>query len=300
MRKLLVLTATAFLALGTTGVGNAAVLNWEGTATALFGSYEPAEFSGGGVATISGSSGVIPAHLNTLRLAASRGQIEGTATSFVTDPNSTSSSIQMMRFDGVRFMTGTWGGISGGAASTTMGNVGTLPVGGTAKICFFSTACTMYIPISLTQATTVNGVPGPGIKGVGVGGMITYGGLHGGLGGMKISLQAAPWTIKTATVLDQITPTGGWPPPPPITITWTANGWAHAPASTTTSTAQPSGTVQLVTPSQVMTNLTYGSGAKSGSFVILMIRFIPEPGLPLLLGSGVAGLVLLGRGRMRQ
>mgnify|MGYP000175699932 CR=1 FL=1 len=34
--------------------------------------------------------------------------------------------------------------------------------------------------------------------------------------------------------------------------------------------------------------------------VILVIRFIPEPGLLLLLGSGVAGLVLLGRRRMRQ
>jgi hypothetical protein len=37
-----------------------------------------------------------------------------------------------------------------------------------------------------------------------------------------------------------------------------------------------------------------------GSFVILVIRFIPEPGLLLLLGSGVAGLVLLGRRRIRQ
>jgi hypothetical protein len=29
------------------------------------------------------------------------------------------------------------------------------------------------------------------------------------------------------------------------------------------------------------------------------LHFIPEPGLLLLLGSGVAGLVLLGRSRMR-
>jgi hypothetical protein len=42
-----------------------------------------------------------------------------------------------------------------------------------------------------------------------------------------------------------------------------------------------------------------GSSDKMGSFVILMIRCIPEPGL-LLLGAGVAGLALVGRKRMRR
>jgi hypothetical protein len=256
------------------------------------GDYAPADFTGGGVATINASSGVIPAHLNTLRLAASRGQIEGTATRMLTDPESTSSSIQMIVFDAVQFMTGTWGGISGGAASTATGG-GSLPVGGTVKICMLSTACTQFIPIPLTQPTTVNGVPGTGIKGVGVGGMITA----GGFGGLRISLKAAPWTIKTATVLDQITPTGG---PPPITTTWVAKGWAHAPVSTTTSTAQPGGMVQFVTPNQIATNIPIGSSDKIGSLVILAIRFIPEPGLPLLLASGVIGLILLGRRRLRR
>jgi hypothetical protein len=82
--------------------------------------------------------------------------------------------------------------------------------------------------------------------------------------------------------------------------TWVAKGWAHAPVSTTTSTAQPSGMVQLVTPNQIVTNSTLGSNEKKGSFVILVIRFIPEPGMVLLLCSGVAGLALLGRRRMRQ
>ena len=168
-----------------------------------------------------------------------------------------------------------------------------MPVGGVVKICLLSTACTQFLPLVLNQPTTVNGVPGTGSKGVGVGGMVTA----GGYGGIRISLQAAPWTIKTATVLDQITPTGG---PPRIITTWTAQGWAHAPASTTTSTVQLSGMVQLVTPNQVVTNMDLGSNQVMGSFVILVIRFIPEPGLLLLLGSGVAGLALLGRRRMRQ
>ena len=80
MRKLFVLMATAFLALGTAGVANTAVLNWEGTARVSLGDYPEGVLTGGGVATINGSSGDVPAHLSTLRLAASRGQIEGTFT----------------------------------------------------------------------------------------------------------------------------------------------------------------------------------------------------------------------------
>jgi hypothetical protein len=293
MRKLFVLMVTAFLALGTAGVANAAVMNWSGTARVSLGDFPEGVLTGGGVATINGSSGVIPAHLNTLRLAKSRGQVEGTFTRIVTDPDVLRSGVALLVYDGIGGQTGTWGGISGGAASTSMGNVGILPMGGIVKICFFSTACTQYLPMVLNQPTTVNGVPGSGTKGVGVGGVISA----GGYGGIKISLWAAPWTIKTATVLDQITPTGG---PPRIMTTWVAKGWAHAPVSTTTSTAQPSGMLQLVTPNQVVTNLPLGSQQKMGSFVIAVYHFIPEPGLLLLLGSGVAGLALLGRRRMRQ
>jgi hypothetical protein len=292
MRKLFVLMASAFLALGTAGVANAAVMNWSGTARVSLGDFPEGVLTGGGVATINGSSGVIPAHLNTLRLAKSRGQFEGTFTRIVTDPDVLGSGVMILVYEDVELGTGIWNGISGGAASTSTGG-GIMPVGGIVKICILSTACTQYLPMVLNQPTTVNGVPGTGTKGVGVGGLITA----GGYGGMRISLQAAPWTIKTATVLDQITPTGG---PPRIMTTWIAKGWAHAPVSTTTSTAQGSGMVQLVTPNQVRTSMPLGSNRKMGSFVILVLHFIPEPGLLLLLGSGVAGLVLLGRRRMRQ
>ena len=86
---------------------------------------------------------------------------------------------------------------------------------------------------------------------------------------------------------------------PPF-VNRTAKGFAHGPSSNTSSTANPSGVVQLITPMQVVTNLTNGSNAKIALFGFLTVHFIPEPGMLLLLGSGVAGLVLLGRHRMRK
>jgi len=296
MRKLFAFMAIGLLLLGTAGVAGAAVLNFEGSATVLLADYPQGDLRGGGVATINNSSGVIPAHLQTLRLKQSRGQIRGTFTRIVTDPEVIANGVLALVYDNVGGGTGTYWGISGGAASTSSGNVGALAQNGLVKICLLSTACTTYLPLVLNQPTTVNGVPGTGSKGVGIGGLITA----GGYGGIRISLQAAPWTIKTATVLDQITINKGLANQTRILTTWVAKGWAHAPASTTTSTAQPSGVIQLVTPNQVVTNLPLGSSVKMGSFVITVIHFIPEPGLLLLLGAGVAGLAVLGRSRMRK
>jgi hypothetical protein len=76
-------------------------------------------------------------------------------------------------------------------------------------------------------------------------------------------------------------------------------GFAHGPASGTTSTAQPSGVLQVVTPNQVRTNLALGSNVKVSILGELLIHFIPEPGALLLLGSAMIGLVLIGRSRIR-
>jgi len=295
MRRLFTLLATGLLVFGMAGAANAAVLNWEGTSTTTLANYPPYELYGGGVATVNDSAGVIPAHLSSVRMAESRGQIHGTFTRIVTDPDLIANGVAALIYDNVGGGTGLnpLTGISGGVASTSTGNVGTSPIHGVVKVCLLSTACTQYLPLALSQPTTVNGVPGTGLKAVGVGGLLTA----GGYGGIRISLQAAPWTVKTATVLDQITPTGGGPR---IIETWIAKGWAHAPVSTTTSTAQIGGMFQIVTPSQVVTNLPLGSNDKQGSFTIVMYRFIPEPGLVLLLGSGVAGLAILGRRRLRK
>jgi hypothetical protein len=292
MQKRLISLAIGLLALGVAGVADASLLNWEGTSTTYLADYPDAPLTGGGVATINGSGGVVPAHLVTLRLASSRGNIGGTFTQFVTDPDSAGDGVAALVFTMMQVRTGTISPVSGGVASTVTPAGVVMPVAGLVKVCLLSTTCTQFVPLVLTQPTTVNGVPGGGIKGAGVGGLVTA----GGYGGIRISMQAAPWTLKTGTVIDQITTTGG----SRVFVELAYKGWAHAPASTTSSTGQIGGMVQLVMPNQVTTNLALGSSDKMSSAMVMVLRFVPEPGALLLLGTCVAGLAALGRARVAR
>jgi hypothetical protein len=313
MHRLLSVAVCVALLVGSAGPAAAARLNWAGTLTSTTAALPSLNLTGGGVATVNGASAVIPAHLNTLRLEASRGGIEGTDTNIITDPEVAGNGIAALILQG-QGGTGTLGPISGAIASTAPLTKGVLPARGLSKICLLSTVCTDFLPLVLTQPTTngaryqVNtatpnqltpnalqgkrlGVPGTGVKGVGIGGLITVGGDSP----IRISLEGAPWTVKTATAIDQTDNNTGQAAFHFVT----RMGFAHGPASGTTSTAQPSGVLQVVTPNQVRTNLALGSNVKVSILGELLIHFIPEPGVMLLLGSAVTGLVLIGRSRIR-
>jgi len=287
MRKLVMLSAAAMLAFGVTGTANAAPLNWNGTLILELGTLPAIPATGGGVATVNDSGAL--GHLHYLRLKGSRGGIQSTdVMAPVTD--AAAAPIVSIRVT-AELGSGTLGNISGGVQSQPL-TKNILPINGLAKVCLFSTACGTFLPLALTQHTT-----GTGTKGVGIGGILTIGGTSP----IRISIEAAPWTVKTKTSIDQITtPAGPIPPGIKKFVTRMARGFAHGPSSNTSSTAQPSGVVQLITPMQVVTNLTNGSNEKIALFGFLTVHFVPEPGMLLLLGSGVAGLVLLGRHRMRK
>jgi hypothetical protein len=272
---------------GLAGVASAAPMNYHGTSTLLLGDFPPGYLTGGGVATINGSGG--GAHVNSVRVAASRGVINGDLNLLVTDPvTGPANSIALIQLIGVTGGTGTLGNISGALQNTAQGlSPNQVPIQGLVKLCLADPNCTNVLTLPLSQHTINTNTAA-----VGVGGL-----LFVGNGVIRISIEAAPWTIKTATVLDEITTTGK---ANQTTVPVTLKGFAHGPASLTTSTAQPSGVLQLVTPAQVTTNLAFGSNAFVASGTTIRYHLVPEPGLLLLIGSGVVGLALLGRQRMKR
>jgi hypothetical protein len=286
MRKLGMLLAVAMLAFGVSGTANAALLHYNGTLTLELGTLPSIPALGSGVATVNNSGAL--GHLGDMRLKDSRGGL-GNVGVFVPVTDAAAAPIVGIVITAT-LGTGTLGPISGNVNSSVSPlSKQVLPIRGLAKVCLFSTACGTALPLLLTQHTGATGT-----KGAGIGGILTIGGTSP----IRISIEAAPWTLKTKTSIDQITtPVGGTVKK---YVNRTEKGFAHGPATNTTSTANPSGVVQAITPMQVVTNLTNGSNQKIALFGFLTIHFVPEQGMLLLLGSGVAGLVLLGRHRMRK
>jgi hypothetical protein len=283
------LLAVAMLAFGGPVTANAAVLHYDGTLLLELGTLPSIPALGSGVATVNNSNGL--GHLGDMRLKNSRGGLgnEGVLVP-VTDPAAAPIGAILIT---ATLGTGTLGPISGNANSSVATlSKRVLPIGGVALVCLGApgtTNCDSNLPLMLTEHTSATGT-----KGAGIGGILTIGGTSP----IRISIEAAPWTLKTKTSIDQITtPVGGTVKK---YVNRTAMGFAHAPGTSTTSTALPSGVVQAITPMQVVTNLSNGSNRKIALFGFLTIHFVPEPGMLLLLGSGVAGLVLLGRHRMRK
>lgn len=311
------------------GAARAAPLNWEGTFSIELLAGNPSfQAEAGGIASVNVSGGGLPAHLATLRLPVShQKEIAITATGLVTDPSTPAPLFVTASLD-----PRTFSAISGGAAST--GSLGgrVLPLRGVVK---FGSLVPSIVSASDTAPLTwptVNGAT----AGVGVGGgyfsqldytcscyiswtwHITPSATGGSgttltaFGSRRVSVLGAPWTIKTARANGVNPPMYDWGtgvPPPPI-VRATRRGFAHGPFSATTSTAQPGGMLQMVTPMQVRVEQRQPSrswcesdlhhGWAAGGFGVLTLRFIPEPGVGLLLATGIAGLVAIGRQRIRK
>ncbi len=219
MRKLFLLLATTLAVLGLAGGASAAPINWEGTTILNLGDFPPGILTGGGVATITTSG----AHIVSLRLAQSRGGVIGDFTQLVTDPETVANEIFAIQFVGVAGQTGTLTPISGGLDPGVGGYNGRLPIGGLVRLCLLNTECSVTADVELTQLDPTR--PG-GIKGVGIGGLLTINVLGGFA---NVSIQAKPWQIAQSTVIDQQEL-----PTPNNNITFInveIRGFAHGPAS---------------------------------------------------------------------
>jgi len=253
------------LAIGVTGSARAATLDFTGTFELRFRDLPswivPAAGSAG--VSVTGAD-----HLTSLGLPSGA---MGPVTLSI--PWTTNPSTRTLLLTLSRNRSGSFTGLSGGPPGG-----GTMGLSGLVKLCLIFAPCEYAhadIPLTPTAAT-----------GLGVGGTQTV-----PPGAIAFTMQHAPWTIGQPLMTIHT---------PGSTITTPAlpGGFAHGPASLTSSTAQLSGALQLVTVTKVFTTL--GGLPELPLIGALNLHFVPEPGTLLLLGLGVAGLAAHGRRKLRR
>ncbi len=290
-----------FLVLTLAGTASAATLEWNGTFQIIWGDLLTDTFVGFGTGvstvTTSGAFGdIVPfAHLDSIRF---NGGLAATGTVPLTDPeNATLITLMIDKTSngvGIPLGQGTLAPISGGGTLTDnqlTGAANPMPV--RFKWCVLFPGCSAYIPMPFTEN---------GTRGAGIGGVIAVENFS--KGGLEFTILGAPWTLGAAVITgvpNRITLTQNGVVTSRFTITETRiqSGFAHGPASATSSTARLGGVIQLVTPTEVSTSMASPNNLFP-VFTILKLHFVPKPRLVLLLVSGVAGLVLLGRSRIRR
>ena len=254
--RLWTLVLGGFLAVGVGGTASAATLDFTGTLSFHFGPLPALVVPGAGSATVNGSGGGV--HVNSLALG---GGTFGPVSASLSV--TTGTAIDSLRFTSLENASGSFSFPSGGP----------MGLSGLVKVCLvFGPDCGTSVDVPLAG-------------GFGVGGTQFVAGL------VNHTLQHNPWVATGAQAITIHDPGSV------VTFgTGLPQGFQHGPASATSTTAQPSGVVQLVTVSRAFTSLT-SSDPELPVFSVLTLHFVPEPGTLLLLGSGVAGLVLIGRHR---
>jgi hypothetical protein len=117
--------------------------------------------------------------------------------------------------------------------------------------------------------------------------VIGAGGRVAASGPVNVTVIGAPWTTGTAIAFTPLFPS----------FISTRMGFAHGPASMDGTTTLPGGSLQLVSPITVRTNLGADLPVLFG-FVTATLHFVPEPASVVLVAVGL-GLLAAGERRRR-
>jgi hypothetical protein len=260
--KVLGIAIAGVLALAA-GDARAGPLPFTGTLTLRIATLPQVIGPSSGIGSVNASAGGV--HLNSLFLA---GGTFGPLTTSI--PLTTPSTINSVIFTGINNLTGTFTGISGGPPGG-----GLMGLQGVAKICLgFASCAYSAVVVPLTPS---------GGAGLGIGGTQTV------PGAVALTMQHNPWTVGQPVMTIHT-------PNTTFSVPVLPGGFAHGPASLTSSTAQNSGVLQLVSVTKVYTSL-FSAFPEMPVIAILDVHFVPEPGTLLLLGSGVVALAAVGRRR---
>jgi len=266
----------ATLLVGAAGGAGATVMSVQATLTVAYGTTDPVQLDGVGIAAVNpvvGGDQLVSLQVWPIYFG------DSDPVPF-TDPV-VSALVKSYNLRSVSAQSAFLSDLSHATTSPAKLTQNTLPLTGIARICLLFAGCpsSTRVDVDLTQN---------GTRGVGIGGTITAGTTSG----FRVSLHHAPWQLAPATLL-QSTMNG--------IITAMATGYVRGPLSNTSTAAKTGGTIQLISPSQVYTEGVPGGYSDTQAlFTRLTLTFVPEPGLSLLLGAGVAGLAVLGRRRMRR